>query len=221
MKNLKKVLLLVVVLVLFSSQLFGVAWRVERHKLGSSDLADQINGWTTRGYAPMGMTLRDNALYIFYYKGKSLNFSTWSIRVYASISELKDAMSDKIDDGYVPTGFTMKGNKIFIMYLKIKNNVKAWRLIWSKGDTLASFRSSVQPWLAKNYIPTGISLHNGRYYTLLLKIPDTKFSEWKILRDNAQTDKLKVAVDKMILRKGWVPWAFSYREGLTYTVYLK
>jgi len=221
MRKIKKVSFLLVVLSLIGGNLFGVAWRLERHELGNSQVSSEINDWTTRGYAPMGISLKDSALYVFYYKSKALKFRTWTMRHYYSISELQDKLSDQIDEGYIPTGLTIKNKKIFISFIKTKNNVRAWRLVWSAEDTLESFKASVRPWLAKNYIPSGISFYNGRFYTLMLKIPDTKFTKWKILRDVAKSGVLKKTVDKMLFEQNWTPWAFSYRESETYTIYLK
>lgn len=56
---------------------------------------------------------------------------------------------------------------------------------------------------------------------MLVQIPGTTAKQWRLKQYEASNNVLKQGLDDMVVNEGWMPWGFSYRDGVTHLVYLK
>lgn len=217
----KRLLVVFVLAVVSAGTVSANTWYLGRHGMDKQVLLDEITAKANDGFVPMGLSINAGYIYVLYYKSDSFKFSRWSLNWYDSVDELKQGITGKMNDGYLPTGFNYTGSRIYVLYIKTSFDAKRWQIVPADSDEPEAFTRAVASWTADYFLPVGISIYGGRYYALMVQIPGTTAKRWALRQYEASNSVLKAGLDDMVVNKGWIPWGFSYRNGVAHVIYLK
>jgi len=94
----------------------------------------------------------------------------------------------------------------------------AWQLVESELD-LNYVSNDLQPYIHEQYVPVGITVFGGMYYTLMAQLPDAEMTNWTIegYEDNNYTIKQNV---NSKANSGLIPFGYLKEEGVVNILYV-
>jgi len=171
-----------------------MAGRQQKIENNPAAIQNDINNAINSGKTPAGIYVSSGTEVVVYYiEGNPLGMTAWNLENYNDATSLQNGITSYINQAYFPMGisFTDQG-KLYVLFIKSQVIATDWQLVESQLD-LNVVSTNMQPWLDQQYVPVGITIYNGMYYTLMTKIPDTKISNWTIegYQDNINEIKQK------------------------------
>ena len=195
----------------------GNACLIIKQSTDVTRLKEEINQKVTEGFIPEGISYDGEELYIMYMTEPNTVLEEWSLDVFANNDELKAGLDKIMEKGYFPTGMTANGGNIFLLSTKEKGlKITAYSFINTTWETM---ENDLKSDFDEGYIPVAIAVdEEGKYFVLMVTIPDTKVSEWEIEEYNK--DEYKVAINKKI-GEGYFPCGFEMGEDWVHILYIK
>ena len=128
-------------------------------------------------------------------------------------------ITSNIEQAYFPMGisFTNQGD-LYVLFIKSEVSVTAWQLVESQLD-LNAVSANMQPYLNQQYVPVGITIYNGMYYTLMTQIPDTKITNWTIEGYQYDNNAIMQNVNTKI-NSGLIPFGYLKEENIVNILYV-
>ncbi len=190
----------------------GMNWEIRSYKNNVNELNKAFKQMLEHGSMPVGLNIANNKMEVFVSSNQPFNYSDWTLKKYCNKDDLSTGISEMIESGYLPFGMTLTENNFNILYAKTKYVASAWQIVESELD-LSIVDGNMQQWLAQQYVPVGISVYAGMYYTLMIRLPDVKMTNWKIegYEDDQYTILQKVDAN---VSAGMVPFGYLKEEGV-------
>ncbi|MCD4772252.1 MAG: hypothetical protein K8R41_02575 [Bacteroidales bacterium] len=159
----------------------GNGWSAQKIENNPAAIQNDITNAINSGKTPAGIYVSSGTEVVVYYiEGNPLGMTAWNLENYNDATSLQNGINSSVEQGYFPMGisFTDQGN-LYVLYIQSQVQATAWQLVESQLD-LGAVSTDLQPWINQQYVPVGITVYNGMYYTLMSQIPDTKISNWTI-----------------------------------------
>ncbi len=200
--------------------LAGSGWSIHATTSDGYGLEQDINSATSAGKTPVGIFIGNyGEAEVFYIDDNPLGMTAWNLEWYSGADNLQYGINNKLEQGYFPMGicFTDQG-QLYVLYIMSELSATAWQLVESELD-LGTVSYQVQPYINENYVPVGISVYAGKYYTLLAQLPDTQLANWTIegYENNSYTlgQNINSKADA-----GLVPFGYLKEEGVVNILYI-
>jgi hypothetical protein len=207
-------------MVMFAAESFaggGKTCIIIKQSTDVTQLKEEINTKVAEGYIPEGISYDGEELYIMYMTEPNTVLEEWSLDVFANNDELKAGLDKIMEKGYFPTGMTANGGNIFLLSTKEKGlKITAYSFINTTWETM---ENDLKSDFDEGYIPVAIAVdEEGKYFVLMVTIPDTKVSEWNI--EEYSKDEYKGAINKKI-EEGYFPCGFEMGDDWVHILYIK
>lgn len=197
----------------------GEGWGIKNfHNLGQ-DAAVTISGIIENGYTPSGLSVNGYTNQIMFIEGDILGISNWSIEYYSDVYSLQNGISNYMEQGYVPMGisFTNDG-QLYVLYILSQLRATAWQLVESEMD-LNVVTQNVQPYIYEKYIPVGITVFDGLYYTLLVNLPESEPAKWTVEGYENNNYILQQSANNLV-NNGFIPFGYLQEQGVVNMLYI-
>ncbi len=211
MKRLVSVSLCVLIIV-FSFDVYAqtISWEIKLHNSTNTNiLTEEITAYVNNGYVPLGITYDNTELYILYVQDDEFGMQAWSLDWYEDRNELQNSITNQMNQGYIPTGITYTGDLFYVLYIQVESSAEAWRLEPAPSTNLKAVQKTIQPYIKQGYLPVGITELENKYWTLLLRIPDTTAQYWSI--ETYDVGRHANPINSKI-EQGYVPWGVMYNR---------
>ncbi len=199
--------------------LSGNGWGIKVFQSLNENTGNSISQTIKSQYTPVGIAAGDYSNQFVFIEGDLLGITNWSLETYTDVYSLQNGITNYLNGGYSPMGisFTDRG-ELHVLYILSNLQVTAWQLVESELD-LGSVSEDVHPYIHENYIPVGITVFGGMYYTLLVQVPDTDQVNWTIegYEDNTQTVSQGI---NYMASQGLVPFGFLNEQGVVNVLYI-
>jgi hypothetical protein len=186
------------------------AWQLIAHPNKYEKLIDEIRSMVNKDYAPVGLSITDNKVYVLYTKDDFLKISKWILRAYKSFEKYKKELSERMNNGFVPTCLSYADNAIFVLYVKGEKSVDGWRSVPSEIKA-ESIEQAMGKYTGKGYIPVGITTIENKFLTLMARFPGQSMIGWSIRPYSLKKAQIDQGISKW-MKKGYVPWGFLQRS---------
>jgi hypothetical protein len=190
----------------------GNGWSAQKIENNPTAIQNDITNAINSGKTPAGIYVSDRTEVVVYYiEGNPLGMTAWNLENYNDATSLQNGISSNIDQGLFPMGisFTDQG-KFYVLFINSQVKATAWQLVESQLD-LGIVSANMQPWLDQQYVPVGITVYSGMYYTLMTQVPDTKITNWTIEGYNDNNNEIMQNVNTKI-NSGLLPFGYL-KEG--------
>ncbi|MFK5855328.1 MAG: hypothetical protein QM503_04290 [Bacteroidota bacterium] len=197
----------------------GNGWSAQKIKNNSSSLQNDISSATNSGKTPAGIYANDHEVVVYYIDDNPLGMTSWNLEWYDGVEALQVGISSNMEQGYFPMGISFtKNGKLYVLYIMSQLSATAWQLVESEME-LNSVAHDLQPWLHENYVPVGITINNGMYYTLMAQLPDAHLANWTIegYENNNYTIKQNVNAKAS---SGLIPFGYLQEDGVVNILYV-
>ena len=190
----------------------GNGWSAQKIENNPTAIQTDITNAINSGKTPAGIYISDGSEVVVYYiEGNPLGMTSWNLENYNDATTLQNGISSNIEQGYFPMGISFTGQgKLYVLYIKSQVTATAWQLVESELD-LGIVSANMQPWLDQQYVPVGITVYSGMYYTLMTQVPDTRITNWTIEGYNDNNNEITQNVNANI-NSGLLPFGYL-KEG--------
>ncbi len=198
----------------------GDGWAAQKIKSNPTSIQNDISNAINAGSTPAGIYISDGSeTEVYYIEGNPLNMTEWNLESYSDATNLQNGITSNIERGYFPMGisFTEQGN-LYVLYIKSQVVGTGWQLAESELD-LNEVSTNIQPWLNQQYIPVGITVYSGMYYTLLVQVPGTEVTGWTIEGYQNNNNEIKQNVNTNI-NSGLLPFGYLKEDGVVNVLYV-
>ena len=198
----------------------GAGWSAQSTTSNQNDLQNDITAAVNSGKTPAGIYVGDDGEVVIYYiDDNPLGMTSWNLEWYDDVETLQNGINTNLEQGYFPMGisFTNQG-QLYVLYIMSQLQASAWQLVESELD-LGYVTNDVQSYINENYIPVGITVFGGMYYTLLAQVPDSKPVNWTIEGYENNNYTIQQGVNNAI-NSGFVPFGYLKEEGVVNLLYI-
>jgi len=211
---------LVIGILLLATDLFAasVRWQLTAHPADFKKLGGEMSAMVNKGYAPVGISLVDNHVYILYLDDPERPISAWKLNAYQSKEEWKAGLSRMMNQGYTPAGITSAKGTVLILYVKTKTAVNAWKTVAST-ITPQDVKKSITGYFEKDYVPVGITIADDDFVTLMARAPGAPARKWTIEAYPLDGKAIKDGIEKK-LHKGDLPRGFLMRGNMVNVLFV-
>ena len=198
----------------------GAGWSAQSTTSNQNDLQNDITAAINSGKTPTGIYVGNNGEVVVYYiDDNPLGMTSWNLEWYTDVESLQNGINSNLEQGYFPMGisFTDQG-KLYVLYIMSQLQATAWQLVESELD-LGSVSNDVQPYIHEKYIPVGITVFGGMYYTLLAQVHDSEPVNWTIEGYENNNYTIQQGVNSAV-SSGFVPFGYLKEEGVVNLLYI-
>ncbi|MCD6178400.1 MAG: hypothetical protein J7K39_00700 [Bacteroidales bacterium] len=198
----------------------GNGWSAQKIENNPAAIQNDINNAINSGKTPSGIYISDgHEVLVYYIEGNPLGMTAWKLEDYNDATSLQNGITSNIEQAYFPMGisFTNQGD-LYVLFIKSEVSVTAWQLVESQLD-LNAVSANMQPYLNQQYVPVGITIYNGMYYTLMTQIPDTKITNWTIEGYQYDNNAIMQNVNTKI-NSGLIPFGYLKEENIVNILYV-
>ncbi len=158
----------------------GNSWEIQKINGDVNGIVEPVTNELNNLKTPVGYSRFNNANYITYINSDPFNISEWNLNWYEDVTELQNGINTMTNQGWVPVGLSLTNENLFyVFYIKSDLQATAWQITESQPD-LQQVARDVEQYTSQGYVPMGISVYSGFYYTLLVKFPDGEEAKWSI-----------------------------------------
>ena len=197
----------------------GDGWSTQKIQNNSTSIQNDINSAVNSGKTPAGIYVGNGEVVIYYIDENPLGMTSWNLEWYENSESLQTGISNNMEQGYFPMGisFTDNGN-LYVLYIMSQLSATAWQLVESEME-LNSVANDLQPYIHEHYVPVGITIYGGMYYTLMAQLPDAQMTNWTIegYEDNNYTIKQSVNAKA---NSGLIPFGYLQEENIVNILYV-
>ena len=173
----------------------GDGWSAQKIKNNPTAIQNDINNAINSGKTPAGIYVSDgHEVVVYYIEGNPLGMTSWNLEWYDNPETLQTGISNNLEHGYFPMGISFTDNgQLYVLYIMSELSATAWQLVESELE-LNYVANDLQSHIHEKYIPVGITVYGGMYYTLMVQLPDAEMTNWTIegYEDNNYTIKQNV-----------------------------
>ncbi len=159
----------------------GNGWSAQRTTANEYDLRRDIGSAVNSGRTPAGLYVESSGEMLIYYINENpLGMTAWNLEWYTDAETLQNGINNNMEEGYFPMGisFTEEG-QLYVLYILSDLRATAWQLVESELE-LGAVAHNMQVYIDDSYIPVGITVFAGKYYTLMAQVPDAQMTNWTI-----------------------------------------
>lgn len=193
-------------------------WEFREHSVAPAQIQNEISGFISRGYVPVGLTFLQGRLNILYVNDGNQTTDAWYLGEYGNQNQLQRGLDDMGRQGYTPMGLSYYNSFFYVIYVRTRVPINRWALITS-GLSLNSLQREISPYTSSGFIPFGLASTSQQFLTLLVDTNGINASAWTIeeyaLNRNAVMQGLNN--NEAI---GNIPWGFLHHGGRVYILYL-
>jgi len=197
----------------------GEGWSAQKIQNTTTSIKNDINSAVNSGKTPAGIYVSNSEVVIYYIDENPLGMTSWNLEWYDGAELLQSGISNNLEQGYFPMGisFTDSG-KLYVLYIMSQLSATAWQLVESEME-LNSVAHDLQPFINEHYVPVGITIYSGMYYTLMAQLPDAEMTNWTIegYENNNYTIKQNVNAKA---NSGLIPFGYLQEEGVVNILYV-
>lgn len=198
----------------------GAGWSSQKTTVNQSDLQNDITSAVNSGKTPSGIYVGDDGeVMVYYIDDNPLGMTAWNLEWYEGVESLQHGINSNLEQGYFPMGisFTDHG-QLYVLYIMSQLKATAWQLVESELD-LGYVTNDVQPYIYEKYIPVGITVFGGMYYTLLAQVPDSENVNWTIEGYENNNYTIQQGVNNAV-NSGFVPFGYLQEQGVVNVLYI-
>jgi len=197
----------------------GDGWTTQIIKNSPETLENDISKEINSGKTPTGIYVDNKEVFLQYINENPLGMTSWNMEWYNNAEELQSGISSNIETGYFPMGisFTNSG-KLYVLYIMSKLSATAWQLVESELE-LSSVAQNIKPLINNQYVPVGITIYSGMYYTLMVQLPDAQMTNWTIEGYEDNNMQIQLKIDNMV-SNGLVPFGYLKKDGVVNVLYV-
>lgn len=190
----------------------GNGWSAQQTSTNETVLQNDITTAVNSGKTPAGIYVGDDGEVVVYYiDDNPLGMTAWNLEWYDGVETLQDGINTNLEQGYFPMGISFTDNgKLYVLYIMSQLQATAWQLVESQLD-LAYVSNDVQPYTNEKYIPVGITVFGGMYYTLMAQVLDSELVSWTIEGYENNNYSIEQSVNNKV-NSGLVPFGYL-KEG--------
>lgn len=184
------------------------------------ELEQNISHAVNAGKTPVGLFMNENQdSYICFINDNPLAMTAWTLQWYNDANSLQSGITQWMNNGYVPMGisFTDQG-KLYAIFIQCQVQGTAWQLVESNMD-LNSVSNDLQPYIQQDYIPFGISVYQGKYYTLMVQATDTGLKSWTIEGYAFNQDIITQNINQKAT-EGMIPFGYLKKDDVVNVLYV-
>lgn len=198
----------------------GNGWSVQKTSANQTDLKNDITSAVNSGKTPAGIYVGDNGeVEIYYIDDNPLGMTAWNLEWYTDVESLQNGINGNLEGGYFPMGISFTENgKFYVLYIMSELEATAWQLVESEPD-LNYVSNNIQPYIYEKYIPVGITIYNGLYYTLLAQVSDSESVNWTIEGCEDNDYYIQQNINEKI-NSGFVPFGYLKEQGVVNVLYI-
>ncbi len=190
----------------------GAGWGLKLFDSGQGNVADQVNAVLQNDHSPVGVGFRDiSAEGMIFIAGNALGITNWDLQYYTDAESLQNGIASYINAGYLPMGISFTGQgELYVLYVLCDIQASGWQLVESQLN-LQYVTGDLEQWINQQYIPVGITVFGGMYYTLVVQLTDAGLSNWYIEGYNDDQNEIQSGINRNI-SDGMVPFGYL-KEG--------
>ena len=199
--------------------LSGSGWGIKVFQELDQNTGNSISQTINNQHTPVGFSSNDYSNQFVFLEGNILGITNWSLETYTDVYSLQNGINNYLESGYAPMGisFTESG-QLHVLYILSNLQVSAWQLTESELD-LGSVSEDVHPYIYENYVPVGITIFGGMYYTLLIQLQNTEPPTWTIEGYEDNTYTVSQGINQMA-SQGLVPFGYLQEQGVVNVLYV-
>ena len=198
----------------------GDGWSAQKIENNPTAIQNDINNAVNSGKTPAGIYISDGyEVVVYYIEGNPLGMTSWNLEWYENAELLQSGISNNLEQGYFPMGISFTDNgQLYVLYIMSELSATAWQLVESELD-LNYVSNDLQQYIHERYVPVGITVYGGMYYTLMAQLPDAEMTNWTIegYEDNNYTIKQSV---NSKANSGLIPFGYLKEEGIVNILYV-
>ena len=197
----------------------GEGWSAQKIHNNSTSIQNDINSAVNSGKTPAGIYVSNDEVVIYYIDENPLGMTSWNLEWYDGAESLQSGISNNLEQGYFPMGisFTDSG-QLYVLYIMSQLSATAWQLVESEME-LNSVAHDLQPFINEHYVPVGITIYSGMYYTLMAQLPDAEMTNWTIEGYENNNYIIKQNVNTKA-NSGLIPFGYLQEEGVVNILYV-
>ena len=198
----------------------GNGWSAQSTTATEESLSRDISNAVNTGKTPAGIYVgSNNDVVVYYIDDNPLGMTAWNLEWYTDAESLQNGINSNLEQGYFPMGISFTDNgKLYVLYIMSQLRATAWQLIESELD-LNVVSENISPYIYEKYVPVGITVFGGMYYTLLAQLPDSEPVRWTIEGYEDNTYTINQAVNNMV-NQGLIPFGFLNEQGIVNVLYI-
>jgi len=197
----------------------GNGWSAQSTSATEESLSRDISNSVNSGKTPAGIYVgSNNEVIVYYIDDNPLGMTAWNLEWYTDAESLQSGVNSNLEQGYFPMGISFTDNgQLYVLYIMSQLKATAWQLVESELD-LNTVSHNVNQYVHEHYVPVGITVFGGMYYTLLAKLPDSEQVRWTI-EGYENTHSVNQGVNSMIYQ-GYVPFGYLEEQGIVNVLYI-
>lgn len=199
--------------------LAGNGWGIKVFQQLNENAGNTISRTINNKYTPVGFAAGAYSNQFIFVEGDILGITNWSLETYTDVYSLQQGITNYMDNGYVPMGISFaSGEELHVLYILSHLRASAWQLVESELD-LNDVSNDVQPYIYEQYIPVGISVFGGMYYTLLIQLQNSDPANWTIQGYEDNSVLVSQSIDQKV-NQGYVPFGYLNEQGVVNVLYV-
>ncbi len=197
----------------------GNGWSAYATTSQPDQIEMSINRETGSGKTPTGISVGNNETDIWFINENPLGMTHWNLESYSDATSLQNGITQSMNRGLLPMGisFTEQG-QLYVLYIQCQISGRSWQLVESQMN-LDQVSNDVQSWVNQGFVPCGISIFSGMYYTLMVQLPDASLSNWAIEGYQDNTMEIRQGVEQYI-QGGMIPFGYLKEKGVVNILYV-
>ncbi len=159
----------------------GDGWSAQKIENNPTAIQNDINNAINSGKTPAGIYVSNgHEVIVYYIEGNPLGMTSWNLEWYENAETLQNGISNNLEQGYFPMGISFTDNgQLYVLYIMSQLSATAWQLVESELE-LNYVANDLQQYIHEKYVPVGITVYGGMYYTLMVQLPDAEMTNWTI-----------------------------------------
>lgn len=163
----------------FTSLSKGSGWEIRTYPVDPVQIEKACKQISTQGGMPAGLNLNGNKMDLLLINKQPFKCSGWTLKTYSYVQGLSDGITSMIESGYLPLAMTLAEKNFNVLYAKTPYTGHGWQITESELDH-QNVANDIQAYLQDGYIPVGISIYAGYYYTLLVQPNEFPANNWSL-----------------------------------------
>jgi len=198
----------------------GNGWSAQKTTSNQQDLQNDITTAVNSGKTPAGIYVGAHGEVVVYYiDDNPLGMTSWNLEWYTDVESLQHGINSNLEQGYFPMGISFTDNgELYVLYIMSQLQATAWQLVESELD-LEQVSYNVQPYIHEKYIPVGITVFGGMYYTLMAQVPDSEQVSWTIEGYEDNNYSIQQGVNNAV-NSGFIPFGYLKEQGIVNLLYI-
>ncbi len=159
-------------------------WSLDRYPLDTEEMGRAFRRKNDeQGLVPVGIESDGKTMTVLSLHNSRLGARSWRMSSYDDFELFKKALTDGINEGFTPIDLSYNGNRLFVLFLALEAVPEGWAWVVCPPSA-AEIKKVIDPWVEQGYQPTGITMIDGTFGTLLVRFKNRSLRGWTLTADS-------------------------------------